>query len=63
MTRKNDSNVISRYDLTFQTLTIFSREKQFLHLNIDDKREQNQMKKSNDDDIDARVEKKNLKKN
>ena len=62
MIRRNESNVISRHELTFQTSTIFSSKKQFLNQNIDDEREQNQLKKLNDDDIDARVEKKNFKK-
>ena len=62
MTRRNESNVISRHELTFQTSTILSSKKQFLNQNIDDEREQNQLKKLNDDDIDVRVEKKNSKK-
>ena len=57
-----DSNIISRHELTFQTFTIFSRKNLFLHQNIDDEREQNQMKKSNDDDINVRVEKNNFQK-
>ena len=61
--RRNESNVISRHELTFQTSTIFSSKKQFLNQNIDDEREQNQLKKLHDDDIDARVEKEKLEKN
>ena len=62
MIRRNESNVISRHEMTFQTSTIFSSKKQFLHQNIDDEREQNQLKELNDDDIDARVERNNSKK-
>ena len=43
LTRKNDSNVLSRHELIFQTITIFFRKKQFLYQDIDDVREQNQM--------------------
>ena len=60
--RRNESSVISRHELTFQASTIFLSKKQFLNQNIDDEREQNQLKKLNDDDIDVRVKKRIRKK-
>ena len=62
LTRKNESNILSRHELISISFNVFSREKQFFRENIDNDREQNQMQKEKNDNIDVRVEKKNFKK-
>ena len=62
LTRKNELEILSRHEYAFIKLHVFLQKKKFFRQNIDDVREQNQLQKEKNDDIDARVEKKKFKK-